>query len=121
MSAHRKALEWMWRDRCTVYVQEERTDPDTNLTDFQDVPLFEDLPCKLSFENMTAVGEGHVAVVAQGVKLFLSPDVVIPAGCKIVVEKFRQPEREFIYSRSGEAAVFTNHQEITLTLWEGWA
>jgi len=121
VNAHRKALEWMWKDRCTVYVQEEHTDPDTNLTDFRETPLFEDLPCKLSFESLTAASEGHTAAIAQGVKLFLSPDVVIPAGCKIVVKRFNQLEREFTYSQSGEAGVFTNHQEITLTLWKGWA
>ena len=121
VNTHRKALERMWKDRCTVYVRAEVTDPDTNLTDFQETPLFEDQPCKLSFEKLTATDEAHVATVAQGVKLFLSPDVVIPAGCKIVVKRFNDLERVFEYSQSGEAAPFTNHQEITLTLWEGWA
>lgn len=114
----------MWKDRCSIIVQAEQTNPDTNLTDFQETPLFENQPCKLSFEKQTATDENHVATVSQGVKLFLSPDLVIPPGCKIVVQRFnRQGElvREFTYSQSGEAGVFTNHQEITLTLWEGWA
>ena len=84
VNPHRKALERMWKDRCSVFVQAEITDLDTNLTDFQETPLFEDQPCKLSFENQTTTDE-------------------------------------FVYSQSGEAAPFTNHQEITLTLWEGWA
>ena len=121
VNPHRKALERMWKDRCSVFVQAEITDLDTNLTDFQETPLFEDQPCKLSFEKQTTTDENHVATVAQGVKLFLSPDVVIPAGCKIVEKRFNDLEREFVYSQSGEAAPFTNHQEITLTLWEGWA
>ncbi|MCM1297132.1 MAG: hypothetical protein NC311_16450 [Muribaculaceae bacterium] len=121
VNPHRKALERMWKDRCSVFVHTEITDPDTNLTDFQETPLFEDQPCKLSFEKQTTTDENHVATVTQGVKLFLSPDLVIPAGCKIVVKRFNELEREFEYSQSGEAAPFTNHQEITLTLWEGWA
>lgn len=121
VSAQRKALERMWRDRCTIFHRVEVTDPDTNLTDFQEQPLFEDQPCKLSFEKITSTDENHVAAVAQAVKLFLSPDVAIPAGCKIVVKRFNQLEREFVFSQSGEAAPFTNHQEITLVLWEGWA
>ena len=124
VNAHRKALERMWKDRCSIIVQAEQTNPDTNLTDFQETPLFENQPCKLSFEKQTATDENHVATVSQGVTLFLSPDLVIPPGCKIVVQRFnRQGElvREFTYSQSGEAGVFTNHQEITLTLWEGWA
>lgn len=121
VNRHRQALERLWKDRCWVYTQEEVTDPSTKLTDFQEKPLFEDQPCKLSFENLTTTDENHVATVAQGVKLFLSPDVVIPPGCKIVVHRFNELEREFTYSQSGEAGVFTNHQEITLALWNGWA
>lgn len=121
VNPHRKALERMWRDRCFIYIRAEKTDSDTNLTDFQETPLLEDQPCKLSFEKLTSTDENHVTTVTQVVKLFLSPDVVIPAGCKIVVKRFNQLEREFTFSQSGEAAPFTNHQEITLTLWEGWA
>lgn len=121
VNPHRKALERMWKDRCSIYVQTEKTDPNTNLTDFQETPLFEDQPCKLSFEKLTSTDENHVTTVAQVVKLFLSPDVIIPAGCKIVVKRFNQLEREFTFSQSGEAAPFTNHQEITLSLWKGWA
>ena len=121
VNPHRKALERMWKDRCTFYVQKETTNPDTNLTDFQETPLFEDQPCKLSFENLSTTDENHVAAVDQVVKLFLSADVVIPPGCKIVVHRFNDLEREFTYSQSGEAGVFSNHQEITLALWDGWA
>ena len=53
VNAHRKAQERLWKDRCSFYVQQEVTDPDTNLTDFQEVPLLEDQPCKLSFENLS--------------------------------------------------------------------
>ena len=124
VNAHRKALERLWRDRCTVYIREEHTDPDTNVTDFQETVLLEDQPCKLSFEKLTSTDEDHVATVSQGVKLFLSPDVVIPPGCKIIVQRFNrqtEPVREFTFSQSGEAGVFTDHQEIYLELWKDWA
>lgn len=121
VNAHRKALERLWRDRCTVYVREEYTNPDTNVTDFQEAMLLEDQPCKLSFEKLTTTDGSPVAAVAQGVTLFLTSDVVIPAGSKIVVRRFNQLEREFTFTQSGEAGVFTNHQEIPLTLWKEWA
>lgn len=124
VSAHRKAIERLWRDRCSIFVQAEQTNPDTNLTNFQETPLLEDQPCKLSFEKLTSTDENHVATVTQGVKLFLSPDVVIPPGCKIIVQRFnRKGElvREFAFSQSGEAGVFTDHQEIYLELWKDWA
>ena len=114
VSAQRQALERLWKDRCTVYKREKVKDPVTKLTDFEEKPLLQDQPCKLSFETLTSTSGDPVAVVSQTAKLFLSPDVEIPAGCKIVVTRFNNLERKFTYSKSGEAGVFTNHQEIQL-------
>jgi hypothetical protein len=121
MVSHRSALERLWKDRCFVFHQEKVTDPDTKLTGFQEQPLLEDLPCKLSFETLTSTDGDHVAAKFQNVKLFVSSDVVIPSGCKIVIRRFNDLEREFIFSHSGEAGVFTDHQEIYLEPWKGWA
>ncbi len=121
VSAQRKALEKMWKDRCTVIQKVKITDPDTKLTDFRETPLLEDQPCKLSFEKLTSTDGEHTAAKFQTVKLFLSPDVVVPAGCKILVRRLNGLEREFVFAHSGEAGVFTSHQEIYLDAWEGWA
>lgn len=121
VNAQRKALERLWKDRCTVYHRVKVTDPKTKLTDFEEKPLLQDQPCKLSFETLNSTDGDHVATVAQSVKLFISPDVEIPAGCKIVVARFNDLERTFTYSRSGEPGIFTNHQEIMLEPFKGYA
>lgn len=121
VNAQRKALERLWKDRCTVYHRVKVTDPKTKLTDFDEKPLLQDQPCKLSFETLNSTDGNHVATVAQSVKLFISPDVEIPAGCKIVVTRFNDLERTFTYSRSGEPGIFTNHQEIMLEPFKGYA
>ncbi|MEE0198580.1 MAG: hypothetical protein UEJ46_07505 [Eggerthellaceae bacterium] len=121
VNAQRKALERLWKDRCTVYHRVKVTDPKTKLTDFDEKPLLQDQPCKLSFETLNSTDGDHVATVAQSVKLFISPDVEIPAGCKIVVTRFNDLERTFTYSRSGEPGIFTNHQEIMLEPFKGYA
>lgn len=121
VNAQRKALERLWKDRCTVYHRVKVTDPKTKLTDFEEKPLLQDQPCKLSFETLNSTDGDHVATVAQSVKLFISPDVEIPAGCKIVVIRFNDLERTFTYSRSGEPGIFTNHQEIMLEPFKGYA
>lgn len=121
VNAQRKALERLWNDRCTVYHRVKVTDPKTKLTDFDEKPLLQDQPCKLSFETLNSTDGDHVATVAQSVKLFISPDVEIPAGCKIVVTRFNDLERTFTYSRSGEPGIFTNHQEIMLEPFKGYA
>lgn len=121
VNAQRKALERLWKDRCTVYHRVKVTDPKTKLTDFDEKPLLQDQSCKLSFETLNSTDGDHVATVAQSVKLFISPDVEIPAGCKIVVTRFNDLERTFTYSRSGEPGIFTNHQEIMLEPFKGYA
>jgi hypothetical protein len=121
VNAQRKALERLWKDRCTVYHRVKVTDPKTKLTDFDEKPLLQDQPCKLSFETLNSTDGDHVATVAQSVKLFISPNVEIPAGCKIVVTRFNDLERTFTYSRSGEPGIFTNHQEIMLEPFKGYA
>lgn len=119
--AQRRALERLWKDRCTIIGRVKASDPVTKQTKFQEKPLLEDQPCKLSFEKLTSTDGDHAAGKFQNVKLFLSPDVEIPAGCKIVVRRFNDLEREFTFSHSGESGVFTNHQEIYLDNWKGWA
>ena len=121
VSVQRKALERLWKDRCTVYHKVKVKDPDTKLTDFDEKPLLQDQPCKLSFETLSSTDGDPVATLTQSVKLFISPDVEIPAGCKIVVTRFNDLERTFTYAKSGEAGVFTNHQEILLEPWKGYA
>ena len=86
--AQRRALERLWKDRCTIIGRVKASDPVTKQTKFQEKPLLEDQPCKLSFEKLTSTDGDHAAGKFQNVKLFLSPDVEIPAGCKIVVRRF---------------------------------
>ena len=119
--AVRTALERLWQDRCSIFIREEVTDPTTHLTDFEEKPLLQDQPCKLSFETLTSTNGDEVATAQQVVKLFLSPDVKVPAGCKIVVTRPNDMERTFTYARSGEPGVFSNHQEIMLEPFRGWA
>ena len=115
--AVRTALERLWKDRCSIFIREKVTDPTTHLTDFEE----KDQPCKLSFETLTSTNGDEVATAQQVVKLFLSPDVKVPAGCKIIVTRPNDVERTFTYSRSGEPGVFSNHQEIMLEPFRGWA
>ncbi len=117
----RKALEMLWKDRCTIIQRVEKTDPDTKITDFEEIPIVEDQKCKLSFETLTSTEGDQVATTAQGVKLFLSPDIEVPAGCKVVVTRKNDLERVFTFASSGVPGVFSNHQEIPLKLFRGWA
>lgn len=119
--AQQKALAKLWHDRCTIIQRQKATDGFSKLTDFQERVLLADEPCKLSFEKITENIVNDAAAKTQNVKLFLSASVQVPAGCKILVRRPNEQEREFVFAASGEPAVFGSHQEIYLTLWREWA
>lgn len=118
VSAQRRALARLWRDRCTVYAREKRTDSRTQITRFEETPLLENQPCRLSFRQLRSTGGEEVAQAAQGAKLFLGAEFEIPAGCRVEVAR---GGRVHVFASSGTPGVFPSHQEILLELWRGWA
>lgn len=113
------ALKTLWKDLCTVYVQTKTQNPNNKRTEFVESVLFENEPCKLSFEALNSASEsGNTSTITQSVKLFLDNTISIPSGSKIVVVR---GEKTFTFKNSGEPGVFTHHQEIPLKLFDGWA
>ncbi len=117
--AHRKAIEQLYEDTCTIYEYKSIKDETTKLTSKNEVAVLENQPCKLSFESLdTASNSGNAAEKKISVKLFISPDVTIKAGSKIVVTHMGEITA---YCSSGEPGKFATHQEIELELFERWA
>lgn len=114
----RKAIEKLYIGRCTITEHRQQVDEDTKQTKFVDVDLFSDIPCRLSFSTLTSTSDETVAAVSQTTKLFLAPEINVPAGCKITVT---QNGRSTEYKQSGEPAIYASHQEIQLQLFERWA
>ena len=114
----RKAIERLYNGTCTVFVQEE-FEKDNGATSFRPVVVVKDEPCHLSFGNTTATKEGEAAAtVSQITELFISPDVDIAPGSKITVT---QNGVTTDYTRSGQPALYSTHQQIVLELWKGWS
>lgn len=109
-------LSILWTGRCTVYAYNDVTDPETYQTTQQLVPVLADEPCRLSYnyEQSTNIQSG-AAVVSQSITLFIRPDLVIEPGSVIEITQNCVTER---YKGSGKPAVYTNHQEIILQLYE---
>ena len=119
VSRRRKAVESLYKGLCTVMVWREVEDPITHVTTFKEVPLFTDQKCKLSYEKQTSTTPtGGPAVIAQTTKLFIAPELDIPAGSKIIVTQHGKTNE---YGRSGEPGIFMDHQEIVLETFKGWA
>lgn len=117
---HRATIEKLYEDVCTVFILEDYKDPITKITKKQERALFENQPCRLSFKNLsTTIKKGGPAEVVQVTKLFIAPELKIPAGSKIVVTQKSGRTTEFSYS--GVPAVYPSHQEIILKLFEEYA
>lgn len=117
---HRKVLEQTYDDVCRVYGLQSVKDPQSKVTQRKEAVLLENIPCHISFSSDASVGKSATASpVTQTIKLFLSPEVLIPPGSRIEVVR-RQGNAES-YAQSGQAAVYSSHQEIVLELWKGYA
>lgn len=117
-NAHRAAMEVFYEDTCTVYEYRSVKDDKSRLTNKQEVLVIEDQPCKLSFESTgAAVPVDGANEKTVSVKLFISPEISIRPGSKIVV---MHNGRETAFSNSGVPAVYATHQEIELKLFERW-
>lgn len=109
-------LAMLWVGRCTIYEYEDVTDPVTFQTTQREIPVLVDEPCRLSynFEQATNIRSG-AAVVSQSITLFIRPDLVIKPGSVIEITQNNVTER---YKGSGKPAIYSNHQQIILQLYE---
>lgn len=117
--AARKAMESTYFGRLTVTEMKKVRNEKSKLMEEVETVVLQDQPCRLSFEKLqTAVQSESAATITQGVKLFVSPDISIRAGSKLTVT---QNNVTTDYIRSGVAAVYPTHQEVTLELFEEYA
>ena len=115
----REAVEAVFDGTCRIYGMRSVKDPETRVTGQEEVLVQGDIPCRLSCSNApAAAGNGQVTAVAQTIKLFLAPEIMVDPGSKIVVT---QNGRMDCYARSGKPAVYPSHQEIALEIWKGYA
>ena len=116
--AARKAIESTYEGLCSIVEYQSYTDED-KITRQKEVTVIENQPCKLSFEKLNAVVQTETAAaISQGTKLFISPEIKVNGGSKLIVVQNGVTTE---YSASGEPAVYDSHQEIMLELFKGWA
>ena len=114
----KKAIESLYNGKCTVIEYQTYKDPITKRTTSKEVMVLENQPCRLSYKTIAKTTEGNVSEVVQVTKLFLDPSIEIKPGSKIVVS---QNNRTVAYKNSGVPAIYSNHQEIALEIFERWS
>lgn len=114
----RRALERTYIGVCTVTesVKKRRSDGSTA---FEPCVKYENIPCRLSMRNGNSRAIRTAAVnsdlsydVSVTVKLFMAPEYDIRPNSKIIVTQ-NSTTRE--YANSGFPAIYSTHQEISLT------
>ncbi len=112
----RKAIEALYDGICTITGSQEVTTD--GITDFETVEICADQPCRLSFGSSKTQSGEAATETTQEVKLFIAPELIIPAGSHVTVT---QHERTWEYKLSSTPAVYSTHQEITFSLKDRWA
>ena len=109
-------LSRLWKGKATIYEYQDVVNPENYQTTKTLVPVLIDEPCRLSYnyEQATNISNG-AAVVSQSITLFIRPDLKIKNGSVIEITQNNVTEK---YKGSGQPAVYTNHQEIVLQLYE---
>lgn len=112
-------LATLWTGRATIYEYEDITNPITHQTTQQEAVVLKDEPCRMSYNHEQATNmQSGAAVVSQSIRLFIRPDLVINPGSVIEITQHGVTQK---YKGSGSPAVYCNHQEITLELYDNEA
>lgn len=114
-------LAKLWVGKCTIYEYKDTTDPDNFQTTHGLVPVVVDEPCRLS-QNFVSHNQTDITHVNNGapyvdrlIVLFLRPDIEIKEGSVIEVTQCGVTDK---YKRSGKPAMYSNHQEVVLKIYE---
>ena len=115
VKGHRKAIESLYKGVCNIYALMDERD-EYGVTDQTEQLLYENQKCRVSYKNISAANQTEsFATTSQEIKLFIAPELIIPAGSTIEVTQNNRTEK---YKSSGKAAVYSNHQEIILNLYQ---
>lgn len=115
----RGIIERAYEGICSVVEYRDVVDKYSGITRKEEVTVAEGLPCKLSFElNYPSEQTDTISVISQRAKLFISPEVMIKNGSKIIVE---QHGKKAEYCCCGETAVYPTHREIRVAPFVKWA
>lgn len=102
----RKACETMYDHTCNIYCSQEVVQSN-GVSKFEDVLLYENQPCHISQSAISAKSNGISSIITTVINLYISPDITIPAGSRIICNGNE-------YKNSGVPASYGPFQKIQL-------
>lgn len=113
-----RVLSRLWNGTCGI-VTRTGSIGENKRTVFCETTVVAGQPCRLSYKTIDTVDRAlNANQTTQEAVLFLSRNVTIPAGSKIIVT---QNGITVEYGQSGKAAVYSGHQEVPVEIFRGWA
>ena len=108
----RKAIESLYIDKCDIIHMVSAQNPINKRMELTEQTVATDVPCRLSINTVVGASDsGTGSTATQVTKVFLAPELDIPAGSKFRITHYG---REFKYESSGYPALYSCHQEVTL-------
>lgn len=115
----RKVIESRYEDICDIIEYQDIYNDKTKQTKKQEVTIHNNQPCQLSYKTISNDEETETgAKKVQITELFISPDIKINSGSKIVVT---HKGVKTAYKNSGEQAIYNTQQTIILELFDKWS
>lgn len=117
LERHRRAIERLYTDRCTIYRHQQVKDPVTKETKLVLQPVYEDQPCRISQRTLGVNQQTEAEnTIAYETKLFIGPEIEIRQGDMLEVTRGTVTRK---YT-AGEPFTYPTHQEISIQRKE-WA
>ena len=108
---HRRVIERLYTDRCTIYRYQPMKDPVTKETKQFLQPLHVDQPCRISQRAPAVNGQTEAQnEIRYETKLFIAPEVEIRQGDLLEVTRDTVTRR---YT-AGEPFLYSTHQEVSI-------
>lgn len=113
-------LSKLYTGICNIYEYETFKDNDTKVIKQRINTKYENIPCRVSYYNnssniVTFKEDTFNNIITQKVKIFLDNNILIKAGSIIEVSQNGKVNK---YKNSGEPAIYSNHQEIMLDIFD---
>lgn len=118
--AVRKIMESQYEDFCDIVERQKTGQKEHGVDIYKEVTTYHEQPCKLSYKMIKNNDAGDLtSSLKQEVEIFLSPDVTVNPGSKIIVTHVGLPA--MTYANSGLPAVHPTHQEVILVPFRRWS
>lgn len=111
IKAYRKALEKLYTHKASVYERKMAYNSENFTHEEQDMLVYENIPCRISFDSKDTAKENLVTDSLETVTMFTEPDIEIKESSLVAA---RVNGKTFRFKYSSPPAIYPTHREYRL-------